>query len=152
MTKRSFFGLAVLMLLLLALAACGGGEEEPTATTAPTEAPAQAAGDPENGQQVYLNQGGCGACHAIEGIEGANGQVGPEHTTVANKAERLAEELGLSGPREYLRQSIVEPNAHISEDCPTGPCADPSAMPTNFEAQLSEEQIDDLVAFLMQQQ
>lgn len=149
MTKRSFFGLAVLMLLLLALAACGGGEEEPTATI---EAPAQTAGDPENGQQVYLNQGGCGACHAIEGIEGANGQVGPDHTNVATKAENLAEEIGLSGPREYLRQSIVEPNAHISEDCPTGPCSDPSAMPTNFEAQLTEEQINDLVAFLMQQQ
>ncbi len=147
MTKKSLFGLLILTLLALALVACGGGDEEaPTATPEP----AAAAGDPENGQQLYLNEGGCGACHAIEGIEGANGQVGPDHTQVAVKAEELAQELGLSGPREYLRQSIVDPNAHISEDCPTGPCT-PGTMPQNLADQFSEEQIDDMVAFLMQQ-
>lgn len=140
--KRSFFGLSVLLLLTLVLLACGGGGEE--APTAP-------AGDAENGQQLYLNEGGCGACHTIEGVEGATGQVGPDHTHIATKAEELAQELGLSGPREYLRQSIVEPNAHVSEDCPTGPCTS-GIMPANFGDQFSEEQINDMVAFLMQRQ
>lgn len=145
MSKRSIFGLFVLMLLALALVACGGGEEESAETGA-----AGGAGDPEAGQKVYLNQGGCGACHTIEGVSGASGQVGPDHTQVATKAENLAEELGLSGPEEYIRQSIVDPNAHISEDCPTGPCT-PGTMPQNLADQLSEKQINDLVAFLMQQ-
>lgn len=146
--KRSFLGLSVLLLLTLVLLACGGGgEEAPTATPEP----AASAGDAENGRQLYLNEGGCGACHTIEGVEGATGQVGPDHTHMATKAEELAQELGLSGPREYLRQSIVEPNAHVSEDCPTGPCT-PGTMPANFDDQFSEEQINDIVAFLMQQQ
>lgn len=140
MTKKSFLCLLTIMLVALALVACGGGGEE---------APAASAGDPENGQQLYLNQGGCGACHTIEGIEGANGMVGPDHTNIATKAEQMAQELGLSGPREYLLESIVEPNAHISEDCPTGPCA-PGTMPQNLGDQFTEQELDDMVAFLMQ--
>lgn len=150
--KMRLWILGSVVLLMLALAACGGGGA-PAATKAPaaaTKAPAAEAGDPEAGQQLYLNQGGCGACHTIEGIPGANGKVGPDHTHLATKAADLAKELGLSGPEEYIRQSIVEPNAHISEDCPTGPCT-PGVMPANYKDQFTEKQINDLVVFLMQQ-
>lgn len=142
--RVSFIALAA--LLAVALVACGGGDE-PSAEGG--EAAQPVPGDPAAGQQVFLETGGCGACHVIEGVEGANGQVGPELTHIATVAEERASEAGVDSALAYVRQSILEPNAHIVEECPTGDCV-PGTMPNNFNEQLSEEQIDDLVAFLMQ--
>ncbi len=147
MTKRSSLGLLMLVLLMLALVACGGGGDEPADTGSSAGG---AVGDPEAGQQVYVGEGGCGACHVIEGVEGANGVVGPDHTHLAIKAAEVAEKVGAASAEEYIRESIVDPSAYIAEDCPTGPCA-PGTMPQNLKDQLTEEQINDLVAFLMQQ-
>ena len=44
---------------------------------------------------------------------------------------------------DYLRQSIVEPNAHITEGYTEG------VMYQNFGEELTNSQINDLVAFLM---
>lgn len=151
MTQRPFgTGLVALVaLLVIALAACGGGGEGSPAEGG--EAAPPVSGDPAAGQQVFLGTGGCGACHTIAGVEGANGQVGPELTHIATIAEDLAPEAGVDSAAAYIRQSIVEPNAYVVKDCPTGDCV-PGTMPNNFDDQLTDEQIDDLVAFLMQQQ
>ena len=44
---------------------------------------------------------------------------------------------------DYLRQSIVDPDAYVVEGFPSG------LMVPNLEDSLTEAQIDDLVAFLM---
>lgn len=61
-----------------------------------------------------INGAGCAGCHVIPGIPGANGRVGPDLTEIGVTATARAE--GLSA-EEYIRQSIVEPNAVIAPDC-----------------------------------
>jgi mono/diheme cytochrome c family protein len=140
--------IALAALLISALVACGGGgEQSPAGGGEAAQAPA---GDPAAGQEVFLNVGGCGACHTIQGVEGANGQVGPELTHIATIAQDLAPEAGVADAQAYIRQSILEPNAYVVEDCPTGACV-PGTMPQNFGELLSDKQLNDVIAFLMQQ-
>jgi len=51
----------------------------------------------------------------------------------------------------YLRESILAPNAFIAPNCPTDTCFK-NIMPQDFGTKLSEQQIADLVAFLLNQQ
>ncbi len=46
---------------------------------------------------------------------------------------------------EYIRQSIVNPNAFVVEDFPEG------VMPQNLGETLSSQELDDLIAFLAAQ-
>ncbi|HNB50898.1 MAG TPA: c-type cytochrome [Anaerolineales bacterium] len=95
------------------------------------------------GKSVFLTQG-CIACHTIQGV--STGAVGPELTQVGTNAEtRVA---GQSA-EEYIHTSIIDPNAFIVSDCPPGPCANPSVMPLTFGETLSEQQLADLVAYLL---
>lgn len=149
----------VLLFIMVARAnpesvAVGGEAAAPATVTAapageePTEVPTP---DPEvlaQGEEIFTNQG-CGACHTLEGV--ANGQVGPNLTNVGAIAGERAQAAGLADAEAYIRESIVQPSAFIAPDCPTGPCADPSAMPANFGAALSDEELDTLVQYLLAQ-
>jgi mono/diheme cytochrome c family protein len=105
----------------------GPTETTPPATTAPEEE--EPAGDPAAGKALFASNG-CGGCHTFEAA-GSTGAVGPN----------LDE--GLQGKdAEYVHQSIVEPNADVAEGYTAG------VMPS-FQ-QLSEDQVNDLVAFLTQ--
>jgi mono/diheme cytochrome c family protein len=108
-------------------------ETAPTETaptqTAPTETAPPAAGDPAAGEEAFTSQG-CGGCHALAEA-GTNGAVGP------NLDESLQ-----GKDAEYVRQAIVEPNAEVAEGYA------PNVMPQNYGEQLSDKQIDDLVALL----
>jgi mono/diheme cytochrome c family protein len=130
--------LILLAFAMVGLVACGGGEE-PAADEGDS-----AIGDVSRGEELFKqqtigpnNSPGCITCHALEeGVE----LVGPPQNDVgARAAGRVA---GMSA-EEYLRQSIVEPNAHLVE----GYEAD--VMYQNFGEELSEEQIDDLVAYML---
>ena len=104
-----------------------GPTETPPATTAPEEeAPA---GDPAAGEALFASNG-CGGCHTFEAA-GSSGAVGP------NLDEALE-----GKDAEFVHQSIVEPNAEVAEGY------NPGVMPS-FQ-QLSEDQVNDLVAFLTQ--
>jgi mono/diheme cytochrome c family protein len=105
----------------------GGTETTPSATTAPEEeAPA---GDPAAGKALFASNG-CGGCHTFEAA-GSRGAVGP------NLDEALE-----GKDAEFVHQSIVEPNAEVAEGYNAG------VMPS-FQ-QLSDDQVNDLVAFLTQ--
>lgn len=78
----------------------------------------------------------CILCHAIEG-QGAT--RGPDLSGVATLAETRVE--GLSA-EEYIRQSILEPNAYIVDDFEP-------IMPDGLINVVGEDNFDDLVAFLM---
>lgn len=112
-----------------------------TSTPAPTPTLRPVLGD--DATELILNAG-CGACHKIGSIGEAH-KVGPELTNIAAVAgERVP---GLSAA-EYIRQSIVEPNAYIVADCPNGPCL-ANIMPRDYGERLAEEQIEAIVNYLL---
>lgn len=111
--------------------------------SASAEETAQQAGsaDPE----ALIAEFQCGICHVIPDVEGAQGQVGPSLAGIGEQAATRVE--GLSA-EEYIRESLLDPNAYVVEDCPTGPCTQPSAMPGDLGERMTEEQVAILVEFL----
>jgi len=98
--------------------------------------------DPARGRALYFEtslgtNAGCRICHSL--VAGQT-LVGPSFFGIADRA--VGRLPGMSA-EEYLRQSILEPDAYIVEGYPSG------QMLPNLGEILSEEQIDDLVAFLM---
>lgn len=98
--------------------------------------------DPLEGQKLYYEtslgtNAGCRICHALEpGVV----LVGPSFAGVATRAASRVP--GLSA-EEYLRQSILDPDVYVVSGFPAG------QMVPGLGKTLTEQQIDDLVAFLM---
>ncbi|RYJ63405.1 c-type cytochrome [Pseudomonas songnenensis] len=101
------------------------------------------------GEQVFRSAvPACNACHSI--APGAN-MAGP---TLAGLATRAAEIVAspdykgqASDARGYIRESIVAPSAHIIPGAMYS--ADgTSFMPTGYDKSLTDEQIDQLTAYL----
>ncbi len=118
-------------------------EGTPLPTPTPTLAPSNGGGNggsgndgDTDGRSIFLGQGTCFICHTIDDEPLAGGQVGPNLSQVGLKGE------------EYLRESIMFPNAVIATDCPGGPCPSDTMIPT-FGELFSEEQIDALVDYLL---
>ena len=109
---------ATALVALVALTACGG-EDQRRSQPAPQ-------GDP--GLKVWAAQG-CGSCHTFAPA-GATATIGPN--------------LGLSlggRSRDYIRESIVAPNARV-------PGGRASIMPADFAKRISKPELDALVAFI----
>jgi mono/diheme cytochrome c family protein len=88
-------------------------------------------GDFSRGTQLYLQE--CASCH------GADAGVGPSLSAMKDEAgNRVA---GLSA-EDYLHQSIVDPGAFIVEGYD-------DIMPKDFGQKLSEQDVADLVTFIM---
>lgn len=69
---------------------------------------------------------------------------------MGNLAERGSSIVEGYGAADYTYQSILNPNAHIAEVCPTGPCNSPSAMPGNFSIRISDPQsMIDLLTYIL---
>lgn len=146
---RTYLLLVVALILALGLAACGGGGG--------AQQPAPAAGQPavkgnaENGKQLFAQtvlagNAGCITCHSLEA---GKVLVGPSIVGIASRAGNTVP--GQSA-EEYIRTSIVNPNAHLAKGCnvnaPEEPCA-ANLMPQDWAQKLTPEQIDDLVAYLL---
>jgi len=89
---------------------------------------------------------GCVGCHTIPGIPGATGRVGPDLSQIGVHAAQRRP--GLSA-EEYLRESILDPNAFLAPECPAGPCP-AGVMLQSFAASLSSQDLDAIVAYLLQ--
>ena len=100
-------------------------EYAPDANAEPTPI---AGGTPEERGEALFQAMGCVGCHAINGEGGA---VGPE---LAGVVEAKGE--------DYVHQSIVAPNAVIVEGFTEG------IMPQNFSERMTEDQINDIIAYL----
>jgi cytochrome c oxidase subunit 2 len=87
-------------------------------------------GGATEGAAVFTNAG-CGACHTLAAA-GSTAQVGPDLDKVLPGRDA-----------EFVRQSIVDPNAVIAEGY------QPGLMPQTFGDQLSEQQLDGLVEYLL---
>ncbi len=95
----------------------------------PGAAPPEVPGGP--GAQVFANNG-CGGCHALAAA-GSGGQVGPD-----------LDEVLPGQSAAMVRESIVDPNAQVVQGYPA------NVMPANFGEKLTEEELNDLVQYLIE--
>jgi mono/diheme cytochrome c family protein len=103
------------------------GEEQTQPSGAGTE---EAKGDPAAGKELFKSKL-CATCHTLKAA-GSTAQVGPN----------LDE--GLKGKdAAFIRESIVNPDAQVTEGYPD------NLMPEDFGEQLSDQELADLVAFLV---
>lgn len=99
--------------------------------------PAEYATDVEWGRALFMNNG-CAACHNVDAALGSG--VGPNLANVAGYEQRLADGSTVMADAEYLRESLVEPQATIVEGY-TG-----AAMPS-FGG-LPQSQLNALIAYI----
>ena len=105
-----------------------GVDVEPT----PTFTPIPTGGGATDGRALIITYG-CATCHTLESIPQAQGKDGPELTDIGS--------LGA----DFIRQSIVDPSAVITEGYPDG------LMPQDFAQQMTAEELDAVVEFLASQ-
>ncbi len=140
---------AGLLAVLLVLAACGSDNAETATQSSVTTQASVNVGDPERGRQIWEDGGGvlsqmgsCSHCHSLDGTENTVGHdIAPTWLGVSGRAGDRVPGLSAEG---YLRESIVDPAAYIVEGYS-------DFMLKGFRFLLSEEDIDNLVAFLLTQ-
>lgn len=125
---RHYKIIAVLLCCVL-LVACSGDDDAKQGSRFDPDSPEG------KGEQVFREN--CATCHSVESDRVV---VGPSLAGIATRAGERVEDL--TGP-EYIRQSIMQPNAYVVEGFPGG------AMPQNFARVLTGEQLDNLVAYLL---
>ncbi len=114
------------------------GQTELKELPTPTPSAAEQADPVARGRQVFTSRG-CGGCHTIQGI--STGTVAPNLSQIGTVAATRKE--GMSA-EDYIRESILNPDAFVVEGYQP-------IMPKNFGDQLSQQELDDLVAFLLAQ-
>ena len=116
-------GLA-LAAVVMAVLAFTSGEDGGGQSAAPATA-----GQTADGKAVWLAQG-CGSCHTLA-AGNAHGDIGPDLAATLKGA-----------PASYVRESIVNPNAHAAAGYSTG------AMPEDYASRMTPAELDRLVGFL----
>lgn len=89
----------------------------------------------ERGMKVWDTY--CKSCHSIDGTPG----IGPTWYAPGEAEVILADDSVVPFDAEYLRESILNPNAKIVKGYAAG------LMPGNFGDQLTERQIEDLIEY-----
>ncbi len=120
------------ILAALTLAGCGGSAQTPAAGSA--GGGDAAAGKALFAQQVLGSTPGCITCHSLEP---GKTLVGP---SMAGIASRAGTAVSGQSAEQYLRQAILEPDAHVVAGFAKGLMPKPT---------LTEQQLNDLVAYLM---
>lgn len=123
--KKALFIVLILSLLVIMAAACGGGSDK-----APSGGgDADVAAGKDLFQKAVIGQNpGCVTCHSTDPGKTI---VGPSLAGIASKGE------------DFIRQSIVEPDADVTEGFPAG------TMPQTYKNDLSDQEINQLVKYLM---
>ncbi len=127
-------------LLTLMLTGCVADQLYVVLAYLPT--PSAAVGDPTHGESVFHEGAGvappCISCHQITS-GGFAFSIGPNLAEIAQVAATRV--TGMDAPA-YIRQSIVDPSAHLAPGFR-------NIMYPHFAQDLSAQDIEDLVAFLM---
>ncbi len=131
------------------------GRAPSTPTSAATPAPAGSLkGDPVSGEKLFhTKKTDCTACHD-ETVPLPGGEYAPNLGNIAIEAEAIIKSQAYTGKAktaaEYFRESITDPNAYI---VPGDEYRDPkdglSAMRRDFAQRLTQQEIEDLVAYLL---
>ena len=126
--------LSVLFVFVLALSvvltACGGGGGGSTDDAA-------TAGEKLFNQTVIGSQAGCVSCHSLDaGVV----IVGPSMDGIGSRAGSTVSGMSVD---EYLEESILNPDAYLLEGFPAG------TMPQVWQDELTSEQVDQLIAFML---
>lgn len=128
--------LTLLLALLLSLAACGG-QPAPEGDEGGAVAGDPAAGEALFAQTLIGTQAGCTTCHSLEpGVT----IIGP---SLANIGTEAGARVSGESAEDYLRKSIVEPDATVVEGFPAG------LMSKELSTELTEQQVNDLIAYLL---
>jgi cytochrome c oxidase subunit 2 len=90
--------------------------------------------DPARGERL-IHEVQCAACH----VSGAEVGIAPPFVGVATRAETRRPPLSAA---EYLYESIIHPTAFVVEDY-TG------SMPQNFAGRLTDQQLGDIIRYLL---
>lgn len=85
--------------------------------------------------KTFFVDNGCDGCHTFKPA-GANGKVGPDLDNLREAAQKAGQPLD-----EFIRQSIVDPNAYVAPGYQRG------VMPQTFSS-LPKQQLDALVKYL----
>ena len=91
--------------------------------------------------QRWVDQYGCLSCHTLDGSAG----TGPTWQGLATEPVVLDDGATLEVDAAYLQESILDPNAKIVQGF------QPNVMPQTFADQLTEDQINQIVEFLLTQ-
>ena len=86
----------------------------------------------------------CYQCHLIDGV--SDGLIGPELTHIGPDA---GSRIPGTSAEDYIRQSIVDPEAHVPEGVTS---ATSGLMVREITQGLTDQQVDALVAFLLEQE
>ncbi len=122
----------------------GGSLERSPAAESPADDPAA------KGRAIFNGpEAACNSCHSTEAGETL---AGPSMAGLATRAAETIEEGRYDGEADsaeaYIRESILEPNAHIVEG-KNFASDGTSMMPADYSERLSDQQLDHLVAYLM---
>ena len=90
--------------------------------------------DPENGAEL-VREHSCTTCH----VAGVDVGIAPPFAGLVEAAATRRPPLSAA---DYLYESIVDPQAYIVEGYS-------GAMPQNFDEQLSDEELGDILAYLL---
>jgi cytochrome c oxidase subunit 2 len=88
------------------------------------------------GEQLYQTQG-CIGCHSLDGTI----VVGPSWLKLFSRQEELDDGTSVIADEDYIRHSILYPGDQIVKGFQ-------NLMPANYEEILSEDDIEDLIAFI----
>jgi nitric oxide reductase subunit C len=130
--------IAVLFMIAVFLTACGGGAQQ-----------AGGAGDPASGDKLFHQAKigalpGCATCHSTEPGKVI---VGPSLAGIATDAAQTPSEEAYEGTAKdaagFLRESILNPDVDVPEDFQA------NVMPKTYQAELTDRQLNDLVAYLL---
>ena len=128
--------------------------EDPALCAAPTPVPVEwpedvaelPEGDPANGETLYTSTFGCGSCHGDPAVEGSN-PIGPWLGTIAVEG---ASRIEGKDSDQYIYESILHPDDFIAPICANdNPCSEPSQMPATFISSMSQQDMADVIAFLL---
>jgi len=158
----TWFGLLLMATILVLLVAVlfrnmpiGTARTQALETVWPTQTALAVAfgggGTPQTGVAVVALPATCAACHAIAGTSAA-GKVCPDLTHIGTVAvERLAatDYRGTATtPADYIRESILDPNAYVVQGTGWTAPDGTSAMPRAVGTVLATRELNQLVAYL----
>jgi cytochrome c oxidase subunit II len=109
------------------------GGEPTTGSTTPIAVDTEAAAR----GQTLAQETGCLNCHTTDGSAG----TGPTWKGLAGASRPLASGESVTADNAYLFNSIVDPTSQVVEGFD-------AVMPTTYNDQLSQQDIDDLVAYI----